>query len=351
MKSYATLLAFVFLLCACEQETSSVIVLGQEKLFKESSNVEIKLDSLLVSPTNLAYWNDNLVIADQMGKVFFVLVDLANKNRLTYFGKKGAAPNELLDSPILLDFQYLDDSLMYRSFVRNKLFRVPYKSGKFLFSEKSSRLLPDDIYRKAQAVIVTPDDFIVAAGGINHKLSIHDSNNKIVKNIPLREEEELLTSNILKDKMALQGHIGYQKVDKKIVYASQYLNLIEIYDLKGNLRASKFLEENLKKYNEPINDTDKYEQLEYHFVDLSANETYIAAIYIGKQLAISNAEELEQIGSKIILFDWDLNPKMQFEEKGIVSQVCISKDNQRIYFIKAVGENFILAEKNISSEI
>ncbi len=339
--------SIVFYSCGL-QEDESVIFLGQQESNQTLSGTEIKFDSLVVSPTNLIFWNEQLIAVDQMGKSSFILIDLVQGTKQNYFGKKGMAPDELKDTPIPVDLQYFKDSLTYWSYAQGKVFNVPVENDRFLFENKKARVLPDELVRSAQAILETPDDFIVAAGGVNHKLSIYDAQNRLIKKVSTTEAEETLIQNILEDEIPLQGHIAYQVSAKKIVYASLNLNLIEIYDLNGNLQKSKSVEGPLKSYQRPIEGENKYDKLEYYFVDIHANENYIAAVYVGNQVDITSLEDMEKMKSTIILLDWNLEPLFYTEKDGIFSQICISSDSKHLYLLKPKGEDFTILKQNIN---
>lgn len=303
---------------------------------------EIEIDFLLGKPSQIALFNQTLIIADNMEEKLLTFYDIRENRFLGRQVQVGQGPNEVIP-PILLS----------RTSESNNLSILQRQSGKYLVYNIDS-ILNGDLKPSnsldlgiADRITQTGDGFITTGPYDEGSIRIFDNKGNIVKNQNIYPQYIKELNERESQYVFAQGHIAYNKEHKVLAFASYFLGDLAFYKLnedslqqlkKLDFSLSNTLRNRITNSNEvgQIMDTD----LEY-FSDIYATTNYFYLLYTG----ISRKDKNSISKSYIFKFSAEGELMTTYKTDRKIISFCAKNDDKKGYALALSQDmDYILVE-------
>jgi hypothetical protein len=299
---------------------------------KTLNGKEINISNKLLRPKSMSIIDNKLLVFDDINEGIFNIYDLANfKNNFTW-GRKGNGPDE---------FQFIDDNY-FRSF-KNQLELIDNGKLKVLTLEDSSFNVEtlfhfDRSYNLNRLQKVTD--------------TIYFLDNNIEDDTYEHVMIDLNSSNIIKyfgsypenHQSKLEPHIKYQVYQKfnvsniksgKFVTFYQFLPLIKIYSIHGNIICKIMIKDNESVKLDFVN----LEKNSIQFVQPYATEDFIYVLKINMNEE-KIFKEIDNIQPSLLKLNWDGVVLKHYKLDKFITRFAIS-ENSELYATSMLNENII----------
>ena len=345
------------ILLACNNSEDVPIV----DLFKTTQPIIHKIFDVqnglpeFLAPFHLEITGNTMTIRNLfMSEKMFTTIDIATGRVIKNWGEKGQGPNE---------FQGLID--IYYNYSETGLNIWDSRTLKLYFCSNSN-LESDSVYfqeipitmggleRKdffvvmRTAVQIDTSLFFVLAGNGNKIFTLLDTNSSEKKEIGDYPSEDNLNNkgsdlHTFHRNMAYQGRIRYNKSLKKLVYASRYSEMFEIYNVDGtNVKLAMGNYSTIPKYKEIVSPSlgrsVVYEDIKNgkgRNLWLTVSEKNIFILYqdYSKKEAIDVDGTVKEIADMVLVFDWDGKPIKAYTLDCFIQTISYDKTTNRLYAI------------------
>ena len=319
------ILALVFLISSCSQEKIHYTGINIP-LKKELKGTALNTTFIFSSPQEMMIIDSLLIVHDSYNRdTCFHIFNKINGKHIGSFGNKGRGPGEII-FPSSLNYNPKTKTLTTYEANLKKIIKYNIADISTQKTISFSEIKLNSIPFFALQAIPSDDSFIIR-GNAQVRFAIIDTNNKITsqfKNYPkltIDKEENRAIFNyapqcVLKpdgNKLAILTYIG---------------GVLEIFDIKNN----SITPNTIKYFNEPIyKSVDGFKpkwigttpQTVVGCDNIYATNENIYCIYEGEV-----AKDNEPEPKKIIVFNWDGIPQLQYEiNEGLPNGIAVDEDN------------------------
>ena len=312
-----------------------------------SSTPLLDEELIMGRPYMMQYADSSIVICDHIGDSLFILIDLADNNRIYRFGQKGQGADEFI-----LPFSFA-------KLPGDTLLGVYDYWGGGVFREMNFRQLKQGIEHypvlardtlRSVRLFPTRDGSYLGIGFYDNNLLSLTTPKGEVKwffEYPYQDKRERGISNRLRG-MAYQGDFHSNDSLNRFLYTvhsapifmsfSVHDGVIEkTYEFVGGYPTYS-AEKNGKEYSAVTSADDKQA-----FLSSCATDGFIYLLYSGKTPREHSMDAFE--GNIVYQLTWDGKPVNKFKLDFPVKNFCVSKDDSRLYALANKGELEIVQYK------
>lgn len=340
--SIVLLLLMVLSIVSCRQIDSQVVT-DWDLSFGESQKITsvpcMDEELILGSPLLLQYADSSLLIYDHLADSLFLLVDLADNNRIYRFGQRGQGANDFLQ--VFSFCRTESDSVIgvydaYRHHLRElNLHQVKKMPAAFpvlaedtilsfkLFSTKYGDYLGTGFYGK----------------GIL-SLAQKGQGTRFYFEYPYRDKKEKEITNQLRA-LAYQGEWCVSPSLDKCLYAVRNAPIIMIFSVTETGVEKKYewiagYPEYKPEKNESYSAAPMSADNKLSFISAYVTDKFIYLAYSGKSIREAQTDAFQT--NVIYQLSWDGKPVRKLELDFMISKFCVTDDDKCMYAMANKGE-------------
>lgn len=329
MRNLVLLTLLVLMVSSCKQSTSFYRITDSQKISIEDT--VLRFDNK--NPVALAICDSVMFIICVQTDTSISIFDMKAGTFLNSLGIAGNGPEDVLD-PVLISGVH-GNKLYLEDTNTKKLLQVLRSNNKFYLSEFMD--YHNDIYPSSN-LNYSESYFAGRLIGSNKKMFyIYNTTSKTRLDVNFNP----YIDNVKDLNYYTSSNISLNSKKNRLIIGFYFIDMCQLYDLKGNLIKSIFFSE---KYIPKVDSRSKSLDLSKGysgFVRMYATED---ACYLMRKTELPIIKNGEYIGSTknmiLIKMDWDGNIEKSFKiEDEIQGQFYVDEKNNKLYAIRHVTES------------
>lgn len=343
MKSvYMILLGLIILSISCNKEKDIVIsneitsfnnFPSEDSLYFTTIHIAND-DTTLYDPNKIYFWNKHLIIQNSLNGEgeFIALYSLDSNKTVNTLATRGNGPDDFLDCKICIH----KNSLWMYDMLKNRISSISLDSILAKKTKTKHHILNKGYYYSFEML---NDSILLGTNNVmtDYKISIENIN---TLDITQKGEYGYYNKSISKSALndATKCYINTNPQCEKIVLSYRYTDIIEIFNLKGEIKHTLHGPECFDIMLRPIkNRMKKSKKTKKAFVSTYTTEKNIYLLYSGSK----RNEENWSYGTQLFVYSWDGIPLKRYFLNEPIYTFAIDETNKMMYSYSILNDNFL----------
>lgn len=323
LKPYFLILGIIILLLFGSSCKDHVIKLSDHQ-YMELSGEQFGPKDILNAPDNITIHNGFFIVSDLFNKVSLHILDkggfLQMDSTFTDFNDKLTQ----LNAKQLLKGSNFETLNLYNK-RENVAYNFNLTSKPIKVTERESLNLPFGFSLVQEISFM--NNLIIGAGGRDFKIFIFDTLSNKSLNIKYKKDFEAILSK--NENIIPNFNISVNKDLNKFVVSPSILNYVELYNSKGNLLKSVYIDNDFVSQMNDIQSIENKGDFPITFHDSFASNDRIYLLYFNERVSALNINP-ENFKPMILVFDWKLNLLDVFKLDQLISKFIVTQENELI---------------------
>ena len=278
----------------------------------------------------LHFENDNSLIIEIYNDEYNLLKVNLNDNSITKLLPVGNGPGEFVR--IGISQKTSDSTFLFQDSNSAQLYEMNIITGELIkeYDYAGNRFMK----------IVKMNDYYIGTGVFNEGMFAVSNNNDSVHYVHHYPEDNIDNSKTASKAMAYQGRLLSNETLERVLFCSIRFPYFEIFQF-DNYKVSSVKKSYIGEFDYTISPDENMvfaavaKNNREGYVDVDATFQNIYLLYSGRSVADPDIETNEQasLSNRILVYDWDGNPVMQYETDVDLTSICVNESKNIIYAV------------------
>jgi hypothetical protein len=329
MKHHLLLLSLLLFFMSCKNNASSDGTFPETKTIKHTK-VFSDNEPIFRGGDMLYFENDNSLIIEIYNDEYNLLKVNLNDNSITKLLPVGNGPGEFVR--IGISQKTSDSTFLFQDSNSAQLYEMNIITGELIkeYDYAGNRFMK----------IVKMNDYYIGTGVFNEGMFAVSNNNDSVHYVHHYPEDNIDNSKTASKAMAYQGRLLSNETLERVLFCSIRFPYFEIFQF-DNYKVSSVKKSYIGEFDYTISPDENMvfaavaKNNREGYVDVDATFQNIYLLYSGRSVADPDIETNEQasLSNRILVYDWDGNPVMQYETDVDLTSICVNESKNIIYAV------------------
>ncbi len=351
MKSSKVIMIFiaqVLLFISCNKKSDIVISSFPDTIYLQGSALEVSP----YFPKKIIVSDSLLIIQNEKGPFVFQIFNTNTLKKLAEVGSFGRGPEEFIN-PKCTGQVSESNGQKYHHFYDASTRR--YSEINFLKSMEHNKL--NSINRRVDKkiedinrVIFNSEELIFAIpeNSQDSRFTIYSHLGQKVKKIPFLPKMPFYILDRNKAKIYFPSGYCVNKFEKKVVLSPSYLGQLDFFNFSGDYLHSTFLDAPDQEVKKAASEPNFYRNnMIFYHTEMQNYDSLFYSLYLPVNISVMNAREEPCTESKIMVLDWEGNPKREYILDRPISAFAFDLNNNCFYGYSVFEELYPITRYNL----